>query len=142
MKKIKLTDIDNRHPFKVPDGYFDELQKSLERSIETEKETRVVSMNRGNLMKYLAAAIILLALISYPVSQFISNRSETDLLANISNEEILYYIDYYDIQEAELIETIDIEIDFSELPSALPEEMELDDESLEMLYLEYGINEI
>lgn len=140
MKKIKLSDIENKHPFKVPDGYFDKLQQSIESTVDS--GTTQVSLKKTPWITYLAAAIITLAIVALPLSQIIKKPQTTDILADISSDDILYYIDYFDIQEAEILESIDDNYEYIDMSTDISIDIELDEESIEMLYLEFGINEI
>ena len=144
MKQFRLDDKKLKHPFRTPDDYFDHLEASiLDHTVKSGKqESKIVTLTTRKVIYYLAAAVVLLALIAYPVGQFLNREDSYELLADISDDDILYYIDYYDIQEMEVLEFVGDDIEFDTHSTAIPDGIELDDENLEMLYLEYGINEI
>lgn len=175
MKKFRLEDIEKKQPFKVPNGYFDQLNTSILSNIDrdksdknvTQKQTFTVPSNyfeelnasilskvdpdlahqtstktRNNLWYWVAAAVfVLVSSVSLMLTLQIENQ-DTNLLADISDEEIWMYLDYYQVEELDLIESISNDMDWVSDEEQLLDDMLIDTEDMDNLYLEYGIEEI
>lgn len=135
---IKSSNVKN--PFSVPDLYFDQLSDRILDNIDEEK-TRRLNPNTGNNLWFgvAAAATVLLSI----TLLFQNNRAtlDTNVLADISNDEILFYLDYYEMDEMELIETIDDNMEWVNDEDQLLNEMDLGNTIIDNLYLEFGLSE-
>lgn len=115
-KPIQLTDLKKEPPFKVPDGYFNELSTSIKKQIATPQEGKSYSIK---LIAGIAASIAII--ITSAVFIFINSSttiSIEDRLASVSNQEKQNYIEIYEeysvvLSEIELkpehIQKVDIE---------------------------------
>ncbi len=145
MKKIRLDENDKiGTPFKVPEGYFDQLNKEiLSRTVEVadEKITKQVWLTPVRMS--IAAAITIIMAVSGVL--FFNNDSSTtpeDFLAEVSSEDIMLYLSDNNISEQELLDEIefnDYQLDWEE--SSPLDELELNDGALDEYILEYDITE-
>ena len=149
-KSFKLENLPRENMFKVPDGYFDELPGIIQERI-TQKpvssnwwEIYFTPANRWKVA--LVTAIVALVLVFSGV--FNSNNFEgsvEEILAEVSLEDLIEYVEYSDITTDEILAELDLsgyEMDF-----IMGEDIKLLDEGefeeLEMLdlYEVYGIEE-
>jgi len=149
-KPFKLEEFPRENMFKVPDGYFDELPGIIQERVTMKPETsnwREVFLTPANGWKAaLAVAVIALLLVFSGV--FNSNTykgSVEDILAEVSLEDLIEYVEYSDISTEEIL----AELDFSdyEMNYLMGDDIQLLDEGeyeeLDMLdlYEVYGIEE-
>ncbi|MFT4738010.1 MAG: hypothetical protein ACI8QD_001145 [Cyclobacteriaceae bacterium] len=141
MKKIKLSDIDLKQEdlYQVDEGYFDALNKNILENNDASIQPIKSLATRNNPWYLGLAASLLILLLSIPI--FLAfQQSSDELLSDISNDEIIYYLDFYDLGEQEAIEALGVDFYFDETFD-LPAES-LQEEELDQLYLEYGIIDI
>lgn len=129
-------------PFAVPEGYFDQLNDAILAKAENDDSPDVELKTRNNLWWSVAAAVLLL-LVSIPLV-LINQETTTEqtMLADVSNEEILLYLDYYEVDEIDLMESIDENMEWLQAEDELLEELDINSTNLDDLYLEYGLSEI
>lgn len=111
MKKnpIKLEDLDRKHPFVVPDGYFDNLPSEILSKLPVVKEHKpLVTWSWKRSLALSGAFSLLLALVwvTFPKRQ---GPVEHHTLGQISDEAIVEYlqhqnISYYDLSEEKSIQ--------------------------------------
>jgi hypothetical protein len=139
MKPIKLDDIEkNSQPFSVPEGYFDDLPMKIQSRIQTEKkETWIHSPSFKVAFSVAAMMIIVMTII------FLNKAiSPEEMLADISEVELLAYIDNMQIEESDILNVFneDVEdIDFFDTEGI--ESLELEEESLDDLLIEYELTD-
>ena len=104
MEKIKLDNIGKSIPYKVKDGYFDELSESimLKTSSSTGYET-VWFFRKAALVSYAFAivAVFIGLWVTNPLS-----KSTKDLFAEFTDDELIDYLALTDISEAEITDFI------------------------------------
>ena len=97
----KLEDIPKKNIFEVPDGYFDRLPMKIQARVETTDKTRPIPIWNLALRYALPVVIVGFALFYY----FKPKPDQTEnLLASISNENLIAYLDESDIEESDLLE--------------------------------------
>jgi hypothetical protein len=97
----KLEDIPKNNIFEVPDGYFDRLPSKIQARIEkTQPETHAVSIFSFTL-RY-AVPVMLLGLATYLF--WPKADSDHDLLASVSSEQLVAYLNETDISTEDLLE--------------------------------------
>jgi hypothetical protein len=149
-KPFKLEEFPRENMYKVPDGYFDELPGIIQQRVTKKSESsgwREIFLNPDNGWKAaLAVAVIALVMV---FSGVFNNKtyegSVEDILAEVSLEDLIQYVEYSDISTEEIL----AELDFSdyEMNYLMGEDIQLLDESeyeeLDMLdlYEVYGIEE-
>jgi hypothetical protein len=115
-KKIKLDEIKINAPFKVPEVYFDELQNKILAKIEEKPEPKAKEFKpKHNWKKLSIAAAACLLLVSGLYYQ-INNKpitkdkpiTENEIVINqVTNEQMLQYIENENFELADLTETIE-----------------------------------
>ncbi len=135
--KYKLDDIDKKTDFKVPEGYFEDLPMRIQKRIEEEQTAK--STFKLPVWSFAMAASVALIVTFFFVFSGNENTAE-QLLAEISEEDLIAYLD-------------ELEIDEYDLASAFPEttnelifekkemldDIEFGDESIDNILLEYNI---
>ena len=142
MDKIKLDDIKPNHPFKVPDEYFEQLNADI---LEKKSALKPVRLWAWSPRMKLATAVSFVMVVAVSVI-FTINTNQGDIydqyLSGVSDEDIVAYLATTDLTELDLLDMVNDEmfIDFENENDVL-EDIELDDESLDAIYLEYGITD-
>ena len=136
MKPIKLSDLDKKVPFTVPEGYFDELTNSIHDKIH--RKPRREWIPQGQLRwSMIAASLALLVTISW-VFWPKDEVSAEQLLAQVSEQDLIAYLDFQELTEADLLDGISEDI-LEELwtEDEVLEDLDLKDMDLESILLEY-----
>lgn len=146
-KRIKLDSIPRRNFQQVPEGYFDQLPSMIHKRIETESKSksRVITIGFNWQTAAIAAAITLVLVFSGIFKSFSPPASAEDILAEVSVEEILEYLDYSEITTNEIIAVLNVDEndidDFIENDILLLNNDEFESINELDLYQEFGIEE-
>jgi len=133
---IKLEDISKSNGFKVEDKYFEELPLKIQNRISQEK--KYFEWGSLNVIWKLGIAILpIIVIISFLIGRP-GNDSIEDLLASIPEQDLLAYLESTDLQIEELSDFY-FEEDANLEMNAL-DQIELNDDALEEIYLEYDLN--
>ena len=141
MKEFKLNDIDKKHPFKVPDNYFEQLNADILSKIDEKPAVSIKPKTRNNLWYWVAASLTILASSIVFILNFNQDK-KVEYLSNISNEEIMFYLDYYEIDELDLLESVTGEMQWMPVEDELLLDVEFESDEIEDIYLEFGVTEI
>ncbi len=97
----KLDDIPKKNIFEVPDGYFDRLPMKIQARVETVNQTHT-SPVWSLAIRYALPIVIA----GFALVYFLKPKAyETEeLLASISNEHLVAYLQESDISESDLLE--------------------------------------
>ncbi|WP_340152356.1 hypothetical protein [uncultured Marivirga sp.] len=103
-----LNEIEKTEGFKTPDGYFDQLQMDVLNKIDT--DTTEKSRGKTILFRnfYAVAASIALLAVSVITIWYFNNQSRstregyTEILAEVSDDEIIAYLEYSDVSYYEI----------------------------------------
>jgi len=142
---MKLEDINKKNIYSVPDKYFDQLPKRIQSRVNEEKPVNWLSLN-WSLSYKLALPVAAVLLMVFYFGNF-NNQSKVDagaLLAEVSTEDIIAYLDYTDITTDEIVEVIDIneiELELYKDSPMIEEFDEIGEEEMNFLYEEYGLDE-
>lgn len=123
----KLEDIPKKNIFEVPDGYFDRLPGVIQSRIAENKPLRERISYFALSLRYVLPVILVIAA-SIFVYQNYYNTQPTDtesLLASVSSQDLVEYLDDDDVSIEEILEDVDVneinpdelntmELDFSE----------------------------
>lgn len=134
----KIDDIDKKNNFKVPEKYFEDLPLKIQTRIHKDEKKNQYAFP---LWKLAVAASMLIFLVTY----FIIEEQPTSadaLLAEVSQEELIAYLDEIDIDLEEITSTFqetanDFDLDMVDAFESL----EVDEEDLDELMLEFDLNE-
>jgi len=122
MKKLK--NIPEKNPFKVPENYFEEVnRKIISATVGIEQETKKISLyNRFRPYLLIAASVTGLILITYSVRTVVNNnRSNNKLSESYYNEDYQLYLNELDIVALE--ENTSSLIQFEEGPNVSKSEI-------------------
>ncbi len=138
MKSFKLDEHKKQdHPFQVEPGFFDKLNQSIQERVSSEPQS--ISWT-SKLAPQLRLAFMMAMVVSAGLFYLLfSNEStQTNYLADVTDEEILIYLSNYELTQDELSLLVEIS-DLESLPEIEDEflNLDMDDEALEDLYLEY-----
>lgn len=117
----KLDEIPKKHPFEVPEGYFDKLPGIIQARVAGTSELKEAKPYFRYALQY-AVPVIVLAIVA--LIYFIPKNDDVDaMLATVSTEELVAYLENSEITTEELLE-----------------EMTLDSESVEAIESEVYFN--
>lgn len=103
----KLEDIPKNHPFKVPEGYFDRLPEIIQARV-TEKVR--VNETKPYFRYALQYALPVIAFAIVAVIYLMPGKPQTvdTMLASVSTEELIAYLEESEITADELLESMDL----------------------------------
>jgi hypothetical protein len=137
--KYTLNDSDPKHPFKAPEGYFDELPLRIQGKMKTKRSFGWYT-DLALPFKLSLAILPLIVVFSIFLWDFTSEES-SHALAGIPAEDLIAYLDshYIDIEVDEIASTLQDDFDLINNDESL-EGIELDNiDQLENLYLEFDL---
>ncbi len=125
----------NKEVFKVPENYFDEFQARMsDLTGESSAEQFSTNTNKGLASLKLAYAIPAFMVILVTAYLFFFNpEAETDLLAAVSTEDLIDYLEEDGVTEEELISYLDYDTEELEIYSNGGLLEEIDDAELDNL---------
>lgn len=135
MKKIDLDHMNKQHPFTVPDGYFEHLEKAIQSEIRGKKS----GFNLPVVLKWsLVPAMIVSIFIGIQIFKQNSEPSANQLIAELNTSEILNYLETSGISDDELTE---ITSHFDETMENLNplEELNIEENEIDQLINEYDL---
>lgn len=106
----KNDDMKRKDPFQAPEGYFDSLADRIEARIDQEAEKPAA---RGRIIRmpmavgYAAAAVITLLAVFWLVTRDETTPTSDELIARLSDQEIIEYLASSDMPLEEIIEITD-----------------------------------
>lgn len=134
--KYKLDDIEKKESFKVPEGYFEDLPLKIQQRISKEDKKQGIRVPSWSLA--LAASILLLVTFVFILPS--NDASAEDLLAQISQEEIVAYLDQIELDEYDIASAIGDEVnelDFND--TNVLDGVDLEDQTLDDVLIEYDL---
>ncbi len=135
----KLEDIPKNNPFKVPDGYFDRLPGIIQARVAEKSNVKETKPYFRYALQYALPVIVLAIMVSIYLVPNTSQSVDT-MLASVSTEEIVAYLEQSEITTEELLERMDLNIENVE---AIESETYLNFEALDNLNeLELELNNL
>ena len=136
--KRKIEDIDKKQVFNTPEGYFEDLPMRIQARIESEKPQAVSK----RLPKWSLALASVALLLTFVFVLYDSGTSEQDLLAGISQEELVAYLDQIELDEYEIASTFESDLDALNLDeTSVLDGIDMENEALEDVLLEYDLGD-
>ena len=138
-KIIKIESLSRQIDFKIPDGYFDHLPYAIQEKINKKKSYWEKFNELPYVIKWAPVPLLILLLIfNIWDKQQDNSVSYENLLAEVSSEDIIDYLEYYNISTYEVIKAIDNE-EAMTIENNTTEKWieELSDEDLNNLYKYY-----
>ena len=98
------NNLPKEHPFHVPEGYFDQLKSDIFKKIEAEEDKNTKHIHLG-IWHYASIAAVILVALAVGFNLFTKEpQPKNDLLADVSTEELVAYLNMQDITAEEIIE--------------------------------------
>ena len=147
MKKFRLEDIDRKRVLtEPPEGYFDKLPGIIQsKTAHKTGRSRVnLFLLRGLKMVPVAALLVLIAVYTGVISFQDNNHDFEQILAEVTTEEIILYLEDMDVSSDEILEEIDLNALSMELDNpddVLMESLDIEDEALLQLYEDYQVQD-
>ena len=132
-----LDDIDKiKHPFKVEDGYFDDLTQSIQERVSSSKPRSYSFRWQWSLAP---ALLVVLALFLWLNTNQSSSLNSEELIAQVSTTDIISYLENSELSEQDLLSLTNDEtlIDLTDI-----DQINLQDEDLEDLMNTFDLNEL
>lgn len=143
-KPFKLENISKKDAFSVPDGYFDKLPTIIQtKAIESTKKREVFSS--VGVLRLAIPSLLILMIAGYFGYKYQNNIESADskiesMLADISTEEMVNYLDETDLSSDDLLELVSFE---GEQIDDFSQDLDnISDEELELLINEFEIEDI
>jgi len=142
---MKLEDIKKKNIYAVPDKYFDQLPRKIQSRIHEKQPISWLSWN-WNLSYKLAIPVTAIILMVFYFGNF-NRQTQQDastILAEVSTEDIIAYLDFADLTTEEIVEVIDIndiEFELYENSPIIEDLDEIDEDEIDLLYEKYGLDE-
>jgi len=139
---MKLEDIKKKNIYSVPDRYFDQLPTRIQSRVNEKKPVWGLSLSWNLTLRVAGPALAVILIIFYFSISNNTGQSTDDLLAQVTTEDMIAYLETTDITTDEIIEGLDfstIDLDFYE-EGPIMQNMEMSDEEYDALFDEYGID--
>ena len=133
----KLDDMDRETRFQVPEGYFDELPMRIQQRIDAEKP-RKWSFPLPLWSYATAAVLLIIASFALLMDQHASEVDE--LLAEVSEEDLVAYIEELDLDAFDLASTfpeVTNDLEFEDLE--MMNNLDLEDHPIDDILLEFNL---
>ena len=136
--KYKLEDIDKKQPFEAPEGYFKDLPMRIQAKIDGKKSVTVKQR-----IPAWSLAMASFALIFTFVFVFYDNQpSAEDLLADISEEELMAYLDEIELDEYDIASAFENDLDILNLDeNSVLDGINMENEAIDDMILEYDLGD-
>ena len=137
--KYKLDDIEKKKVFDVPEGYFEDLPMKIQKRIESESTSKMaIAWPKWGVA--LAASLTLIAVFLFVIPS--NDVNAEDLLASVTQEELIAYLDEIELEEFEIITALGDNpsvFDFAETEGL--DDIDLEDQSIDDMLLDYDLEE-
>ena len=134
--KYKLEDIDKKETFKVPEGYFEDLPMKIQQRISQEEKPQRFSIPSWSLA--LAASLLLIVTFVFILPG--NEPSAEELLAEVSQEELVEYLDQLELDEYDIASAIGEDEEMFEFEDTnVLDGIDLEDQSIDDVLLEYDL---
>ena len=142
MASFKLDDTDKHsHPYKVPEGYFDELNQTIMERTSAQPDTRVVRWYGRPSLQWAMASMVVVAVVFASLFNG-PTATEEDFLADVTDEEILIYLASNDLSTEEIMTHFTFtEDEFAAEEENTLDDIEFDDSMLDDMLLEYELED-
>jgi len=128
MKRMKPDDLNKKVPFRVPEGYFDQLTVSIQSKIKEEPKHAWLPSPRIQWALASSAVLLIVAFI-WLFNSPNNSTSPEQMLADVNEQALIEYLDFADLSEDDL---------FEGLSDENLEQLWGDDDTLNELELESG----
>ena len=140
---MKIDDINKKNIHKVPDKFFDELPMQIQSRIAESSSSKSWVITYG--LRFALPAILLLIVTVYLITKPAVNDHPEQLLAEVSTEELIAYLDESDITTEELVDHLQlsgIEFEFETQETDLVDELDFTEDELDALINDFETEDI
>lgn len=135
MSRIKLDDIANKTAFKVPERYFEELPLRIQSRLIDDTERPYYIRYKVQL-----SSLAFTLLIAFSIWTFFNGSSSEGLfLADVTDEQIMLYLESQEWDEKELFAALDHEFAYENFSEEI-ETLDFGDNDLELIYDEFNLD--
>ncbi len=110
-KYISLDDNPIKHPFKVPENYFESLPMEIQGKLP-QRQTRSFSLYKKVAISSISIAAIVILLFTLLKDDQLTNKTTDQLLSTVSDASLIAYLDNVQFDEEELFNEVDTEYNF------------------------------
>ncbi len=144
-KKINIEELRRDKPnYKVPDGYFEGLTSKIQERIKEEEQVAPERVWVPRLAWATPILVIAISIIYLMNAGGNEPESVEDMLASISNEELIEYLDMTDVPTDEILASVDgvfLEEAFSDANGETDILNDINEEDLDGILDSYDLNE-
>jgi hypothetical protein len=141
---MKLEDIKKKNIYSVPNRYFDQLPARIQSRVQEKKSVFGFTLDWSLAFKLAVPALALVFILFYfGVSTNYSGQSAEELLAQVSTDDLIAYLETTDITTDEIIDELDLSnivLDFYE-DGPIMQDMDMNDAEIDALLDKYGIDD-
>lgn len=131
---MKLDDLHKKNIFQVPERYFSKLPERVQARVSAKRPDLSPVFNWNLAFKIVPITAVLVVVLYFGVFRSTQSQDPIEMIAMVSSEDIIAYLELTDITTDEIIEGIDLEmIDFDLEDSFLLDEIEVNDNDLDQL---------
>jgi len=128
-----LEDIPKNHPYKVPEGYFDRLTGVIQARIEADSKLKEPAPYFRYALQY-ALPFVVLLIVAIFYFKPAKDQNADSLLASVSTEELIAYLEESEMTTDELIESMDFDAESVEaIESEVYFNFDLDENNIDEL---------
>jgi len=140
---MKLEDIKKKNIYTVPDKYFDQLPTRIQSKVNEKKPVSWFSWDWKLSYKVAMPAIAVVLFVLFLVKPDSNiNQDPGTLLAEVSTEDIIAYLEFTDVTTDEIIESVDLDdldLNFYEDGPIIQEFNDINEEDLDYLLEKYDL---
>ena len=143
-KPLKLENISKEQGFSVPDGYFDKLPTIIQaKAIESTKKREILAP--VGLLRLAIPSLLLIMVAGYFGYKYVNSSKDSDakielMLAEVSTEDLVEYLDQTELTSEDLLDLVSFE---GERIDDFSDNLEnVSDEELELLMNDFEIEDI
>lgn len=141
---MKLEEIKKKNIYSVPEKYFDQLPTRIHSRVQERKSVFGFRFDWHLAFKLaLPALAVVFIMFYFGIRNNYSDQSADELLAQVSTDDLIAYLETTDISTDEIIEELDLsdlELDFYE-DGPIMKDMDMNDAEIDALLDVYGIDE-
>lgn len=133
-------------PFEVPERYFEQLPSVIQNKTLESKKSKEVSFGFGR--QHMKWALIPAAIVIFIVgkifffSDSIATSNPDELIAQVSSQDLIAYLEMSDLSTDEIINTLnfeEIDLEFENTESDMLDELNFSDEEMDDLLNEFSL---
>ena len=133
-------------PFEVPERYFEQLPSAIQNKTQKSKNSKEISFGFGHQQIKWALIPAAMAVFVLGYSLFFTKKTQTvntdDLIAQVSSQDLIAYLEMSDLSTDEIISTVNFEemdLEFENTEPDMLDELNFSDEEMDDLLNEFSL---